>query len=150
VATAAEADAVAGLEREIFGADAWSQGSVHAELTGESRQAMVAVGGDGHVCGYVVVVTAGDTAEMRRIAVTRGRRRCGVATALLRACDLSRHERVQLEVRADNAAALGFYGRHGFAEVSRRCGYYADGTDAVVMERPDALAERGHEDQVHP
>jgi [ribosomal protein S18]-alanine N-acetyltransferase len=136
VATAGEVDAVAGLERDIFGPDAWSFASVHAELTGASRQAVVAVGDDGRTCGYVVVFEAGATADLRRIAVAPGWRRRGVATALLGACDWSAYERVLLEVRADNHPALGFYRRRGFAEVARRPDYYADGTAAVVMQRP--------------
>jgi [ribosomal protein S18]-alanine N-acetyltransferase len=136
MATAREADAVADLEGAIFGTDAWSSASLREELTHPAREAMVAVGDDGRVCGYVVVVGAGETADLRRIAVTPPWRRRGVASALLRACDLSAYQRVLVEVRADNAPALAFYRRHGFAEVARRGAYYADGTDAVVMQRP--------------
>jgi ribosomal-protein-alanine N-acetyltransferase len=40
-----------------------------------------------------------------------------------------------LEVDAHNEAALAFYRRHGFLEISRRPGYYRAGTDAVVLAR---------------
>ena len=40
-----------------------------------------------------------------------------------------------LEVREDNAAALGFYAARGFVEVDRRPRYYRDGATAVVLGR---------------
>ena len=135
-ATEADADAVAALEAAIFGGDAWSRDSVLQELAHPLRQAHVAVDDAGDVCGYVVLLGAGDVADLQRIAVAGARRGRGVAAALLRACDLSAYARVVLEVRADNVAALAFYRRHGFAEISRRRSYYADGCDAVVMQRP--------------
>ena len=133
-AAAADVDAVAALEAEVFGADAWSAASVAEELTGPGRQALVAVDDAGAVCGYVVVLVAGDVADLQRVAVTPVLRRRGVASALLAGCDVGAG-RMLLEVRADNAAALAFYARHGFAEIARRRRYYTDGSDAVVMQR---------------
>ena len=137
-ATEADAEAVAALESAIFGDAAWSHESVLHELTQSLRQAYVAVDDAGAVCGYVVVLGVGDVADLQRIAVADAHRRRGVAAALLDACDLHAHARVLLEVRADNEPALAFYRRHAFAEISRRRGYYADGEDAVVMQRPVA------------
>jgi [ribosomal protein S18]-alanine N-acetyltransferase len=133
-ATDADVDAVAALEAEIFGVDAWSSTSVGEEVAAESRQCFVAVE-DGEICGYVVVRDAGDTADLQRIAVTPAMRRRGLAARLLRRCDVSAYDRTLLEVRADNAAAIGFYRSAGFTEIARRPSYYADGTGAVVMER---------------
>ena len=137
-ATEADVDAVVALESEIFGVDAWSRDSVLHELTQPLRQAHVAVDEAGEVCGYVVVLGVGDVADLQRVAVTDAHRRRGVATALLGACDLHAPARVLLEVRANNEAARAFYLKNGFAEISRRVGYYADGGDAVVMQRPVA------------
>jgi len=133
-ATAADVDAVAAMEAEIFGADAWSPASVRAEVTAASRQCFVAVE-DGEVRGYVVVRDAGEVADLQRIAVTPAMRRRGLGAQLLRRCDVSAHDRTLLEVRADNVAAIAFYRREGFTEIARRGSYYADGTDAVVMQR---------------
>jgi [ribosomal protein S18]-alanine N-acetyltransferase len=133
-ATDADVDAVAALEVEIFGTDAWSPASVRAEVAAASRQCFVAVD-DGEIRGYVVVRDAGDVADLQRIAVTPPMRRRGLGARLLRHCDVSAHERTLLEVRADNVAAIGFYRREGFTEIARRRAYYADGSDAVVMQR---------------
>ncbi|MDQ4008192.1 MAG: ribosomal protein S18-alanine N-acetyltransferase [Actinomycetota bacterium] len=133
-ATDVDVDAVAALEVEVFGADAWSAASVAGELTGPGRQALVAVDDSGAVCGYVVVLLVGDVADLQRVAVAPALRRRGVASALLAGCHVGA-ARMLLEVRADNAGALAFYDRHGFAEIARRRRYYADGADAVVMKR---------------
>jgi len=133
-ATDADVDEVAALEAEIFGTDAWSPASVRAEVVAASRQCFVAVD-DGEIRGYVVVRDAGDVADLQRIAVTPPMRRRGLGARLLRHCDVSAYDRTLLEVRADNVAAIGFYSREGFTEIARRRSYYADGTDAVVMQR---------------
>ena len=50
-----------------------------------------------------------------------------------------------LEVRADNAAAVGLYERSGFAVLSTRRRYYQPGdVDAIVMRK--SLQERGADD----
>ena len=133
-ATDADVDALAALEAEIFGVDAWSPASVRAEVTAASRQCFVVVE-DGEIRGYVVVRDAGDAADLQRIAVTPAMRRRGLGAQLLRRCDVSAYDRTMLEVRADNVAAIAFYRSEGFSEIARRRSYYADGTDAVVMQR---------------
>ena len=40
-----------------------------------------------------------------------------------------------LEVRASNMAAVALYEQLGFQHVGRRKGYYADGEDALLMNR---------------
>jgi [ribosomal protein S18]-alanine N-acetyltransferase len=44
-------------------------------------------------------------------------------------------DRLLLEVREHNEAALAFYAGKGFIEIDRRARYYRDGTTAVVMRR---------------
>jgi ribosomal-protein-alanine N-acetyltransferase len=44
-------------------------------------------------------------------------------------------ERLLLEVRSDNEAALRLYRASGYREVGIRPGYYADGRDALAMEK---------------
>ena len=44
-------------------------------------------------------------------------------------------DRLLLEVRENNAGAIGFYAAHGFVEIDRRPRYYRDGATAVVMRR---------------
>ena len=82
-------------------------------------------------------------AELITVAVDPRSRKKGIGAALLKAAlhDLTRTpaRRLFLEVAADNLAALRLYGKHGFAKISERQGYYPrpDGqpATAIVMAR---------------
>jgi [ribosomal protein S18]-alanine N-acetyltransferase len=136
--TPADAAAVVALETECLGADAWPENLVADGLGGEvpTVHYLVATSGD-QVVGYAVVSVAGDIADLQRIAVGAANRRTGRASELLTAvAGLGRDagaDRLLLEVREDNSAALGFYAARGLVEIDRRPKYYRDGTTAVVM-----------------
>jgi ribosomal protein S18 acetylase RimI-like enzyme len=55
--------------------------------------------------------------------------------ALQRACTLAGVRTLRLEVRPDNAGAIGFYRRFGFEFAGYEAGAYEDGADAMVMRR---------------
>ena len=138
-ATHDDVAAVHALEREAFGADAWSEHSVGEELTGERRRAVVAcdesldASGAPLLVGFAVTVSAGDTVDLQRIVVRPSHRRQGLARRLLAAVSPDAG-RLLLEVSERNDAARAFYAAEGFTEVARRPHYYRDGSDAVVME----------------
>jgi [ribosomal protein S18]-alanine N-acetyltransferase len=142
LAAEADAPAVAALDLEAFGVDAWSPSSVEAELTGEGRCTVVAVEGR-QLLGYAITSRCDDVVDLHRIAVRPAHRRQGLAHDLLAAClDRARGERadrVLLEVSADNPGALAFYAAEGFTAIDRRRRYYRDGSDAVVMRLPLAV-----------
>lgn len=52
------------------------------------------------------------------------------ADAMARGCD-----RARLEVRGTNAPAIALYGRAGYRVIERIPAYYADGGDALRMEK---------------
>lgn len=143
-ATGADVPAIAALEAEALGADAWSEGLVREGVQGNLPTIHYLVAGrdedgDGAVSGYAVASVAGDIAELQRIAVRPEVRRTGLASQLLgEVLALARAggaDRVLLEVRDTNAGALAFYAAHGFVEVDRRPRYYRDGAPAVVLRR---------------
>jgi ribosomal-protein-alanine N-acetyltransferase len=139
-ATDADVDAIAASEAANLGPDAWSPGLVAEGVAGRLPTVHYLVAEEGgRVVGHAVASLAGDIAELQRIAVAEGHRRRGVAAALLaRVLALageSEADRVLLEVREDNASALGFYAAQGFVEVDRRPRYYRDGATAVVLRR---------------
>lgn len=138
-ATETDVSTVVALEERCLGQDAWGEGLVRAGILGEVPTVTYLVAEmDGEVVGHAVCSGAGDIAELQRIAVAEERRHQGVATALLAEAVLTTADtadRMLLEVRADNRAALGFYAREGFVEIDHRPRYYADGTDAVVLRR---------------
>lgn len=133
LATRADVPAVVDLEREVFGADAWDERAVLAELEGPGRRFVVA----DDLSGYAVSMTLGDIVDLQRIAVHPGRRRTGLASALLG--DLLEHtgaaDRMLLEVSERNESAVAFYGAHGFTRIDVRPRYYRDGSDALVLHR---------------
>ena len=149
VRTAVPADvaAVSRLEDMCLGADAWSEGLVREGIEGALPTVayLVAEMAD-EVVGHAVVSTAGDIAELQRIAVDGAHRRGGVASALLagvlEVAGRTVADRLLLEVREDNRAAIAFYARSGFTEIDRRPGYFADGATAVVL-RLDGIRRTG-------
>jgi ribosomal-protein-alanine acetyltransferase len=129
--------AIAALDADIFGRDAWNRAQVADEVSSPTHVVMVAEH-EGGVIGYGCSSVAGDVADLLRIAVDPEFRRGGVATQLLRALHdrAAGADRMLLEVASSNVGALAFYAGHGYAEISRRRRYYANGDDAVVMAHP--------------
>ena len=148
-ATRDDAPAITALERDAFGADAWSQTLVDLELTAPGREVVVSEQDD-EVVGYASAAVIADVADLTRIAVRPAARRTGVARRLLDELldEVAARgaERMMLEVADTNAAALGLYTASGFAEIARRRDYYGRGLDAVVME----LAPIGRRDRLEP
>jgi ribosomal-protein-alanine N-acetyltransferase len=133
--------AVTRLESTCLADDAWSEALVREGIAGTLPTVSYLVAADEDlVVGHAVTSAAGDIAELQRIAVTVERRRQGVGALLLAAAveTASRTEadRLLLEVRADNQAALAFYAQAGFVEIDRRENYYADGAPAIVLRLP--------------
>lgn len=88
-----------------------------------------------------------DEAELLQVAVTPSRRREGLGRRLLEALQSQLSEagteRLLLEVRASNRAAIGLYRILGFDDDGRRRGYYsgdAGSEDALLMSRALANA----------
>lgn len=132
--------AVARLEAECLGADAWSPWLVEQGVRGGLPTVHYVVAEvDRQVVGYAVASIVADIAELQRIAVTETHRRTGVASELLEAIIIraraGRADRLLLEVRETNEPAIAFYARHRFAEIDRRARYYRDGATAIVLRR---------------
>lgn len=137
-AVAADAAAIAALEEENLGVDAWSYALVAEGVGGLLPTVSYVVAElDEVAVGYAAASIVADIAELQRIAVTPTARRGGVAAALLAAvvaaAQAQRADRVLLEVREDNSGALCFYAARGFVEIDRRRRYYRDGATAIVL-----------------
>jgi [ribosomal protein S18]-alanine N-acetyltransferase len=140
-AVRADAAAIAMLERECF-PHPWTELQVLGELTQPAPFCWVAsaAAGDGAtLVGYALFRRVLDEAELLRLAVAPSRRRLGLAAALvegglaeLRASDCAV---AFLEVREDNAGAIGFYEANGWHRAGRRTRYYPDGADALLYRR---------------
>ena len=108
--------------------EAWSAAQLAGTLAMPGCWARLALDG-AQGGGFSLCRLIGPDVELLLIAVTPALRRQGVAAALLeRACQDAVARGASdlfLEVREDNTAARGLYGRVGFAEVGRRPSYYS-------------------------
>lgn len=135
--TLADIDAVFAIEQAVQ-AYPWTRGNFSDSLAG------------GHLCfvdeaegemrGYVILMPAVDEAELLNIGVAVAHQRKGLGRKLLREMlELARAKKMQrifLEVRPSNTAAVALYRSAGFVEVGVRRGYYQNlngSEDALVM-----------------
>jgi ribosomal-protein-alanine N-acetyltransferase len=95
---------------------------------------------DGAVAGFIIA-EAGARAHghIITIDVISTARRTGVGSLLLRAAEdrlISTECRsVELETAVDNLSAIAFYKRHGYSVIRTFPHYYANGVDALVLEK---------------
>ncbi|MHA6287832.1 GNAT family N-acetyltransferase [Maricaulis sp. CAU 1757] len=97
------------------------------------------LGAPGSAIGMALTRQALDEAEILTIGVVPRARRKGAGRELLGAVQerlfADGVSRLFLEVSTRNAAADRLYRGAGFCEVGCRKGYYADGSDALVLEK---------------
>jgi len=136
-------------------AHGWPMGGSEAQRRAALRDPATAVfglmagetpRGDDGLVAYATVARLPFEAELQAILVDGPRRGQGLAGTLLGVVvDQAREwgsERLLLEVRAGNLAAIALYRRGGFGEDGRRRGYYpprepgAPREDAVLMSLP--------------
>lgn len=153
---AAHAHAVAELESELMGTDAWSEALVLDELPRKDRVWWAAYGTDDMLVGYAGGWIVDGQVQVLKVAVAPAQRRRGIARSLLAriasdARDLGA-KACSLEVRASNEGARALYASLGFESIGARPKYYSDREDAVIMEGPLPLDHHdvaGMELQVH-
>lgn len=94
---------------------------------------------DDAISAFILVRCVADEAEILTLAVSPESRRCGSGRALVLAALESATDRGArtcfLEVSRSNTAAFQLYVSAGFHETGVRKAYYADGSDALVMEK---------------
>lgn len=136
---ASDLDAVVALEQRCH-AFPWTRGNFADSLDAGHGAWLSREGGT--LAAYAVMMQVPDEAHLLNITVMPELQRAGRGATLLRQLfQLARAwnaNRMLLEVRSSNVAAIALYRRHGFAEIGRRRGYYpaASGReDAIVMAR---------------
>ncbi len=130
---------VLAIEREVFSGDPWTEEQFWSELAQDTRSYVVALDG-ADVVAFAGLFVLPPDADVQTVAVAPSHQGRGLARSMLEQL-LSQAEvhgvtHTLLEVREDNESALRLYGRMGFEQISRRPGYYADGTDALILRRP--------------
>ena len=127
---------VSELEKECFKGESWSFGTIASAFENPAYEMLVAEE-DGEILGYGCTCTTLDTCDLENVLVAEEYRRGGVGRAVLNALlDNAKErgaEKVFLEVRVSNSAALRLYLSCGFVGVHARTRYYSDGEDCLVM-----------------
>ena len=93
------------------------------------------------IAGYFLATIVKEEAEIVSLGVVPGMRNMGIGVALISALAETATDRgaqrLFLEVRRSNSAALALYRSTGFKTVGVRCRYYRNPPeDALVMSRP--------------
>lgn len=131
-------DQIAQLEQACFSSP-WTTNMLTDALFDTQASFIVAEDEEGNVLGYAGLHVIVDEGYIDNVAVEPDARRHGVASALLDVfCRFGEANLafLSLEVRASNAAAIGLYEKHGFAQVGLRKNYYEKPKeDAVIMTR---------------
>ncbi|MFT4286733.1 ribosomal protein S18-alanine N-acetyltransferase [Nocardioides sp.] len=139
-AVPADVPAVAALELLSFPDDAWTPDYLTLAVDGglPTVSLLVADSEDGAVAGHAILSIVFEVAELQRIAVHPAYRRHGLGSDLLvevvGRSAAAGADRLLLEVREENAAALALYAAAGFTEIDRRPRYYRDGATGVVLQ----------------
>lgn len=131
-----DADAVAMIEQECFSLP-WSKEALLASMA-QSYSYFVVAKTEDDIAGYGAIYVVAGEGEIINIAVKGEYRRCGIGEAIVK--DLLQEgkkrqaEKVFLEVRESNAAAIALYERCGFEKQGIRKNFYEKPTEnAVIM-----------------
>lgn len=131
-----DADAVAGLEMQIF-SQPWSRQGFIDSLNLGSAVFLVAEEDD-RILGYIGMYFTMDEGEITNVAVDPLKRCCGVGGRLIEAMKKEAEQRalvrIVLEVRVSNQGAIRLYERNGFVNQGVRRGFYEfPKEDAYIM-----------------
>ncbi len=124
------------LEQKIF-PDPWPEKSFYLEINNTKISRPCVLLKDSIICGYAVVWEFANELHIGNVAIENEQQGRGLGSFLL-SYILEKHKRnhaTYLEVRKSNITAIGLYKKFGFVETYRRNKYYADGEDALVMEK---------------
>ncbi len=148
--------AVAALESQAMGSDAWNEAQVLDELPRADRTWWAAYevadtrkrtvnAGEAKLVGYAGGWINDGQVQLLKVACDPAYRRRGIAQELLARVALDARDlgagQMTLEVRASNTGAHAFYQRLGLQSIGKRPRYYSDKEDALIFEGPLPLAE---------
>jgi ribosomal-protein-alanine N-acetyltransferase len=148
LATAADALAIADMSREYIEHGlgwSWTPTRITAAIQDESTNVAVIHQTDA-VVGFGIMHYGERTAHLALLAIHPAQRQRGLAARLVswleKCADTAGIERIRVEARSDNPAAIAFYRKHGYAQIDRLANYYRGVLDAVRLEKTIRVAVR--------
>jgi ribosomal-protein-alanine N-acetyltransferase len=141
LAEATDAESIALMSRGLIEQGlGWNWREARVRHAVADRATNVAVMTEGAVLlGFGIMHYRDEIAHLALFAVDPGRRRRGLGARLLAWLEeparIAGIDRVRLEARADNEAAIAFYLEQGFRRVQTVPGYYEGLVDAVKLEK---------------
>ena len=126
------------LDKELFPYSPWSTSQYKEEFSSPTRHFVVAVDTEQNIVGYAgVFAPGGAEADVLTVGVIPSQRGKGIAKALMTLItDWAKEQgsiAMMLEVKVDNAEAIGLYQSLGYSQLNIRKDYFGAGLDALVM-----------------
>jgi len=136
IATSNDLADILSIEKKVF-KHPWSKEQLSWELNSQPVAENYVMIARGNMVGYLFSHVVDDDVQILNIAIDIPFQHKGYGEQLLSYfldqfnADISIH----LEVRKSNFPAINLYLKFGFHETGTRKGYYADGEDAIIMQR---------------
>jgi len=136
IATSNDLADILSIEKKVF-KHPWSKEQLSWELNSQPTAENYIMIARGNMIGYLFSHVVDDDVQILNIAIDIPFQHKGYGEQLLSYfldqfnTDISIH----LEVRKSNVPAINLYLKFGFHETGSRKGYYADGEDAIIMQR---------------
>ena len=126
------------LDKELFPYSPWSASQYKEEFSSSTRHFVVAVDEAQNIIGYAgVFAPGGAEADVLTVGVIPSQRGKGIARQLMALItDWAKQQgsiAMMLEVKVDNAEAIGLYQSLGYSQLNIRKDYFGAGLDALVM-----------------
>ncbi len=138
VANAFDLPVFVSLDKELFPYSPWSTSQYKEEFSSPTRHFVVAVDAEQNIVGYAgVFAPGGAEADVLTVGVVPTQRGKGIAKALMALitdwAKIQGSIAMMLEVKVDNAEAIGLYQSLGYSQLNIRKDYFGAGLDALVM-----------------
>ena len=136
IATSNDFADILSIEKKVF-KNPWSKEQLSWELNSQPAAENYVMIASGNMIGYLFSHVVDDDVQILNIAIDIPFQHKGYGEQFLSYFldQSSTDSSIYLEVRKSNFPAINLYLRFGFHETGTRKGYYADGQDAIIMQR---------------
>ena len=136
IATSNDFADILSIEKKVF-KHPWSKEQLSWELNSQPVAENYVMIVRGNIIGYLFSHVVDDDVQILNIAIDIPFQHKGYGEQFLSYFldQSSTYSSIYLEVRKSNFPAINLYLKFGFHETGTRKGYYADGEDAIIMQR---------------